>query len=92
MQGFVDDLLDECFGLPRAFAAARSILLDPGNPLLRKPASPQAYRLGTAAKFARNLLVEQPGRGQQRDPGPQHQSRRRRTSARPALQNCAVAV
>ena len=92
MQGFVNDLLDQSLGLLGAFATARGILLDPGDATLRKAASPQAHRLGAAAKLASDFLVEQSGGGQERDSGPQHQSRRRRTSACPAFEEHAVAV
>jgi hypothetical protein len=85
MNGFVKDLLDQSLGLWGAFATARGILLNPGNALLRKTASPQAHRLGATAKLLSDILVEQTGRGQKHDFGPQNQSRWRRTSARPTF-------
>ena len=85
MKCFVNNLLDECLGLFGAFATARGILLDPGDATLRKTASPQAHRLGATAKLSSDFLIAQSGRGQERDFGPQHQSRRRRTSACPAF-------
>ena len=72
MKSFVNDLLDQCLGLLGAFATARGILLNPGNATLRKTASPQAHRLGAAAKLSSDFVVAQSRRGQERDLGPQH--------------------
>ena len=63
MKGLVNNLLDQCLGLIGAFATARGILLNPGNATLRKTVSPQAHRLGAAAKLSSDFLVEQSGRG-----------------------------
>jgi hypothetical protein len=77
MQGFVNNLLDQGLGLLGTLAAARGILLNPGNATLRKTASPQAYRLRATAKLESDFLIAQSGRGQESDFGPQHQSRGR---------------
>jgi hypothetical protein len=85
MKGFMNNLLDQGLGHFGAFATARGILLNPGNATLRKTASPQAHRLGATEKLSSDFLIEQSGSGQERDFRPQHQSRRRRTSACPAF-------
>jgi hypothetical protein len=85
MKGLVNDLLDQNLGRLGPFAAAWSILFNPSNATLRKTASPQADRLGATAKLSSDFLVEHSRRGQERDLGPQHQTRRRRTAARPAF-------
>jgi hypothetical protein len=92
MKGFVNNLLDQNLGLLRAFASTRGILLNPGKATLRKTASPQAHRLVATAQLSSDFRVEQSGLGQEHDIGPQHQSRRRRTTSRPAFQYHAVAV
>lgn len=92
MKSLVNDLLRECLGLFAALATARRIFLDAGNAALRKPAAPQAYRFASTAKLASDFLVEKSRGGQQRDAGPQHQSRGRGASACPTFQLQAVAV
>ena len=92
MQGFVDDLLDQGCGLFGAFAAAWGILFNPGNAALSKTASPQANRLRATPQLAGDFIVGQTGCGQQRDFGAQHQSSRRRTTARPAFQSDAITI
>jgi hypothetical protein len=85
MQGFVNYLLNQNLGLFGASATARGILLNPGDATLRETASPQAHRLAATAKLSSDFLVEQAGCREEHDFGPQHQSRRRRTTACPAF-------
>lgn len=85
MKGLVNNLLDQKLGVYVAFAATRGIFLNPSNASLRKANSPEAHRLGAAAKFSGNFLVEQSRCGHERDFGSQHQSSRSRTSACPAF-------
>jgi hypothetical protein len=85
MKGFVNYLLNQILGLFSASATARGILLNPGNAAQRETASPQAHRLAATAKLSSDFLVEQSGCGEEHDFGPQHQSRRHRTTACPAF-------